>query len=145
MSDDEEFGMILTSVDHYFELGEMEMDNETLDQYLDGKRSTTSGRVPEKFDHGAPAPIDPATGQHRDYWVLSASERAKGFVRPVRRSYRHLTCGSVTTMGTALAETYARDPKFYGATFCCACGSHLPVGEHGEFVWDDGSNEKVGT
>jgi hypothetical protein len=22
-------------------------------------------------------------------------------------------------MGRALSETYARDPKFYGATFCC--------------------------
>lgn len=41
-------------------------------------------------------------------------------------------CGSVTTMGKALSETYARDPKFYGATFCCNCNKHLPVGE---FVW----------
>jgi hypothetical protein len=23
----------------------------------------------------------------------------------------------------------------YGATFCVACGQHLPVGERGEFVW----------
>lgn len=52
-------------------------------------------------------------------------------------------CGTSTTMGLALAETYARDPKFYGATFCCACGEHLPVGEDGEFVWEDGT--RVGT
>lgn len=46
-------------------------------------------------------------------------------------------CGTVTTMGLAIAETYARNPKFYGGTFCCACGKHLPVSE---FVWDpDGS------
>jgi hypothetical protein len=25
------------------------------------------------------------------------------------------------------------------------CGKHLPVGEDGEFVWDDGTDEKVGT
>src|SRR6266851_5064143 len=30
-------------------------------------------------------------------------------------------CGTVTTMGQALAETYARDPSFYGATYCCGC------------------------
>ena len=41
-------------------------------------------------------------------------------------------CGSVTTMGRALSETYARDPKFYGATFCVRCNKHLPVAE---FVW----------
>ena len=53
-------------------------------------------------------------------------------------------CGSITTMGQALAETYARNPSFYGATFCVGCGAHFPVGEHGQFVWD-GTNEKVGT
>lgn len=42
-------------------------------------------------------------------------------------------CGTVTTMGQALAETYARDPKFYGGTFCCGCGKHFPVNE---FVWE---------
>ena len=92
----------------------------------------------------APAPIDPATGQHEAYWVISKEERAKGFVRPVRRAYIHAKCGSLTTMGAALAETYARDPSFYGATFCCACRDHFPVGAEGEFVWDN-STEKVGT
>lgn len=51
-------------------------------------------------------------------------------------------CGTKTTMGIALAETYARNPKFYGGTFCCTCGEHFPVGENGEFEWLDGS--KVG-
>ena len=50
-------------------------------------------------------------------------------------------CGAVTTMSRALAETYARDPKFYGGTFCCGCGKHLPVDE---FVWD-GTDERVGS
>lgn len=53
-------------------------------------------------------------------------------------------CGTVTTMGTALAETYARQPDFYGATFCVGCHTHLPVGPTGEFVWD-GTTERVGT
>jgi len=134
-------------------------------------------------------------GEQKDYVVLSAAERAKGFVRPVRRTYlhvgtggpkgetRHLTaeeteryskfgyalfekygperepiegkfwtqaeldrtkgCGQSTTMSQEIAETYARDPKFYGGTFCCGCGKHFPIGADGEFEWEDGS--KVGT
>lgn len=88
--------------------------------------------------------IDPRTGQQKAYVVLSAEERAKGFVRPVRASYVHEKCGSTTTMGRALAETYARQPSFYSGTFCCACRAHFPVGADGEFVWS-GSTEKVGT
>lgn len=88
--------------------------------------------------------IDPETGMQNAYVVLSEEERAKGFVRPVRRSYVHEKCGAVTTMGQALAETYARDPQFYGGTFCVACKSHFPVGPEGEFVWA-GTTEKVGT
>lgn len=83
-------------------------------------------------------------GQQEGYVVLAEEERAKGFVRPVRRSYKHLKCGVVTTMGQTLAETYARDPHFYSGTFCCGCSAHFPVGETGEFVWD-GTDEKVGT
>lgn len=81
----------------------------------------------------------PRQGQQRDYVVLSESERARGFVRPVRASYRHTKCGAVTTMGDSLAETYARDPGFYGATFCATCRAHFPVGEAGEFVWIESS------
>lgn len=84
------------------------------------------------------------SGQQKGYVVLSEEERAKGFVRPVRRSYKHLKCGVVTIMGLALAETYARDFRFYSGTFCCGCGAHFPVGEAGEFVWD-GTDERVGT
>lgn len=50
-------------------------------------------------------------------------------------------CGTVTKMGRSLAETYAREPKYYGQTFCCGCGTHLPVEE---FVWD-GTDERVGS
>jgi hypothetical protein len=83
-------------------------------------------------------------GQQEGYVVLADEERAKGFVKPVRRSYVHLKCGGVTTMGQTLAETYARQPSFYSGTFCCDCGAHFPVGADGEFVWQ-GTNEKVGT
>ena len=109
----------------------------------DEKKTTLSGKPPENPVPGAPAPIDPETGMHGDYYILSDEERAKGFVRPVRRSYIHTTCGVRTTMATKLAETYARDPKFYGATFCVGsnCRTHFPVTE---FTWD-GTDEIVGS
>ena len=88
--------------------------------------------------------IDPATGMQKGYVVLSAEERAKGFVRPVRQTYRHEKCGGKTTMGLALAETYARNPYFYSGTFCATCRAHFPVGADGEFTWA-GTVEKVGT
>lgn len=50
-------------------------------------------------------------------------------------------CGGLTTMGLSLAETYARDPKFYGGTFCCHCGMHFDVAE---FIWA-GTTEQVGS
>lgn len=109
-------------------------------------RTTTDGQPPRPGHEGqgAPAPINPDTGQHEAYWVLSPEERAKGFVRPLRRSYKHVTCGTVTTMGLAIAQTYATQPTFYGSTFCAGCKTHYPVGPDGEFVWE-GTSEKVGT
>ena len=71
-----------------------------------------------------------ADGQQEVYLILSEEERKKGFVRPVRRSYLHLRCGSVTTMGTALCETYSRDPHFYGGTMCVHCGTHFPLRDY---------------
>lgn len=105
------------------------------------QRTTLTDGSPVTPDHRE---IDPRTGQQKAYVVLSAEERAKGFVRPVRRSYVHDKCGSVTTMGQSLAETYARNPAFYSGTFCVACRNHFPVGADGEFTWD-GTTEKVGT
>jgi hypothetical protein len=85
-------------------------------------------------------------GQQKDYVVLSAEERAKGFVRPVRRTYQHIKCGTTTTMSREIAETYARKVDFYDGTYCVACGKHFPLVIDGErqFLWiDDGT--AVGT
>lgn len=103
-------------------------------------KTTLTDGSPVTSDHRELKP----NGQQKGYVVLSDDERAKGFVRPVRNAYKHLVCGGVTTMGDALAETYARDPEFYSGTFCAVCGSHFPVGEDGQFVWN-GTEEKVGT
>jgi hypothetical protein len=101
---------------------------------------TTSDRNDPRLTRGVD---DEPVPMADTYLVLSEEERSQGFVRPVRDTYRHLTCGTVTTMSRAIAETYARNPSFYGATFCCGCSMHRPVGEQGEFVWLNGS--KVGT
>lgn len=87
----------------------------------------------------APAP------QADAYLVLSVEERAKGFVRPYRDAYRHDTCGTVTTMGRALSETYARDPKFYGGTYCVKCQMHRPVGEFHWYEMDGAIGPVVGS
>lgn len=101
-------------------------------------KTTLTDGSPVTDDHKE---IDPATGQQKGYVVLSEEERARGFVRPVRHSYVHRTCGTVTRMGQSLAETYAAQPSFYTGTFCVACRGHFPVDE---FVWK-GTTEKVGT
>lgn len=70
------------------------------------------------------------------YLVLSETDRAKGFVQPYRDNYRHTVCGTTTSMGSAIAETYARDPWFYGGTYCVTCAMHKQLKE---FTWLDGS------
>lgn len=108
------------------------------------QRLTTGGPVPDDRSHTELT----ASGQQKAYVVLSEAERKKGFVRPVRDAYRHLTCGKITTMSRDLAETYARDPYFYSGTFCSTCRAHFPVGEDGEFTWyemDGREGPKVGT
>lgn len=179
--------------------------------------SVTESPGVERWEPPAPPPVDHSqlgvsgrahalseadltvtpSGQQREYVVLTDAERRKGFVRPVRRSYKHVGaagpahplrdltaeeaeryaeckyvkfeahrepnssvvgrfwtqsqldhvgkgCGSVTSMAQDIAETYARSPSFYGSTFCVGCGTHLPVGKAGEFVWE-GTSERVGT
>lgn len=105
---------------------------------------TTDPQDP-RLSHGVddhPVPQSPA------YLVLSDAERAKGFVRPVRHSYVHsralgdiAACGTRTTMSGPIAETYARQPSFYGSTYCIRCKMHLPVAC---FTWD-GTDELVGS
>jgi hypothetical protein len=73
--------------------------------------------------------------------VLTAEERAKGFVRPVRQVYTHKLCGSETRIWLALAETYARDPEVYSGVYRALCRKHFPLSE---FTWS-GTNEIVGS
>lgn len=106
---------------------------------MNDKTTLTDGS-PVTDDHRE---IDPKTKQQKGYIVLSEEERAKGFIRPVRRTYVHTVCEAETRMSQEIAETYARDPNFYSGTFCIKCKNHFPVGKDGNFIWDDGT--KVGT
>jgi len=102
--------------------------------------SVTDDPSDPRLTHGAD-PEGVRVPQAAAYLVLPEEERSRGFIRPVRRSYRHDVCGAVTTMSLALAETYARKPSFYGATYCTTCERHAPVSE---FRWD-GTDEVVGS
>jgi len=75
---------------------------------------------------------DESSGQNKCYLVLSQEELDKGYVRPLRRTYKHTVCGKPTSMDATISATYARQPSFYTHTFCYTCGAHLPVQE---FVW----------
>jgi hypothetical protein len=104
------------------------------------KRETIGGMDPNTDAHRELKP----NGQQKDYVVLSEEERKRGLVRPVRRTYVHVACGVATTMGLALAETYARDPSFYSGTYCCGCRKHFNLVADDDvskfnFKWDDGS------
>lgn len=110
---------------------------ERLREQEDAKLCTTTGESPDKVRAEQTEP----TGQHKSYLILCDAERAKGFVQPYRDTYRH-TCGTTTTMGRKLAETYARDPHFYGATFCVKCNVHRPLSE---FTWQPDGEPMVPT
>jgi hypothetical protein len=164
----------------------MDEDTERMLDRMTNRVTLTDGS-PVTPDHKT---IDPATGMQKGYKVLSEKERARGFVRPVRRTYRHVGirpkyplrdltdneketyasvgyvkyeayldsesplvgrfwtqaqlnsgCRGETTMGVALAETYAADPKFYGGAFCAHCRTHF---DNEEFVWA-GTSEILGS
>jgi hypothetical protein len=100
-------------------------------------KTTLADGSPVTPDHRELKP----NGQQSAYVVLSEEERAKGYVRSVRDTYTHLTCGTDTKMSRPIAETYARDPKFYSGTFCVACAGHFPLDQ---FVWKD-TDERVGS
>lgn len=102
--------------------------------------SLTTDRSDPELGHGGNEEPVP---QNKKYLVLSEEEIQKGFVRPVRDMYVHMAgaCHGITKMGQQLAETYARDPKFYGFTYCIKCCKHRPVEE---FMWY-GTKEQVGS
>jgi len=104
----------------------------------DRSKTMLTDGSPVTADHRT---IQAGSGMQKAYVVLTDDERSKGFVRPLRDTYTHLNCGTDTTMGRKIAETYARDPGFYNGTFCVHCHTHRPLSE---FVWK-GTEEQVGS
>ena len=101
------------------------------------KTLTDGNPIPDDYSHTELKD----NGQQKGYVVLSEEDRTKGFIRELRFEYKHLTCGSITRMSQAIAETYAIEPKFYSGTFCIGCKKHFPLSE---FVWKD-TEEVVGS
>lgn len=75
----------------------------------------------------------PSLGEYITKEVYNAIQEGKQYVNG---------CGTTTRMVQEIAETYARNPKFYGATYCISCKKHLPVSE---FVWLDNPDQEVGS
>lgn len=86
---------------------------------------------PDDFDYGDRR----EDGQYERHPTTDEGE----FVQPIRDTYVHEDCGSSTTMGSALAESFARDPSQYGKTFCAECGDYYPLSQ---FTWQ-GSGQPV--
>jgi hypothetical protein len=79
-----------------------------------------------EFDYGSKKP----DGQHERHPVNLEGEA----VRPYRDTYTH-TCGVATKVPVGVAETYQKNPTFYGSTFCCGCREYYPIAQ---FKWKDG-------
>lgn len=99
--------------------GELEMLDEPVKNEVTGKMYAAIDRF--ELSHGAKAGT-----------YLTQEE-----VDQIKHTGHYGGCGTLTKMSSSIAETYARNPKFYSGTFCCGCGKHFPVGE---FTWEpDGS------
>jgi hypothetical protein len=70
-------------------------------------------------------------GQHENYPVNTEGE----YVAPIRRTYVHRKCGVATKVSMNIAETYAKNPRYYSHTFCVGCKEHMPINQ---FEWEDG-------
>jgi len=83
------------------------------------------GPPPEDFDYGDQR----EDGQYENHPTTDEGE----FAQPVRDTYVHTEgCGGRTTMGSDLADSFARDPHQYGKTFCASCQGYHPLDE---FTW----------
>lgn len=88
-------------------------------------------------------PVPGVSPQPKGRAEVSAAERSRGFVKPVRRIYVHDKCGVKTNLSMDMAERFAADPNFYEGAFCDNCRQHFYFGQPGgSFHWDGG--EKLG-
>ena len=81
------------------------------------------------------------TKRYEAYKYVAFEEKPDGGGRYWTQERLDSGCNMKTTISAAIAETFARKPDFYGATFCAACRQHFPLDE---FVWH-GTNQTVGS
>lgn len=94
----------------------------------------TDDPPPEDFDYGERRD----DGQFENHPTIDEGE----FEQEVRERYIHEACGGETVMKRHIAESVARDPEYYGSTFCSKCGDYYPVEE---FHWkEDGEPWVIG-
>lgn len=108
------------------------------------KRCTVSGQPPVNPDN-APTPNSDRRpdGQHVDHWVLCESERAKGFVRPVRDSYVHVGPPGPDYPLRELTDEEKRDHAEEGWVKY----EKYPTGAHGSargLFWTQAQLDKIG-
>lgn len=84
---------------------------------------------PEDFDYGERL----RDGQFENHPKIEEGE----FEQEPRDTYIHEECGGSTTMKGELPESVARDPSYYGKTFCKTCEEYVPVEE---VHWEDGED-----
>lgn len=108
--------------------------------------------VRNKYQHVGKRPVYPLIPLTPEQAELYSDENYTGFEKypeqMLPRKGKFWTqieldggCNVVTTMGPSIAETHARNPKFYSATYCAGCERHFNIDQ---FVWD-GTNEKMGS
>jgi hypothetical protein len=80
-------------------------------------------------------------GHPGDHTVIPIMPAEFEGVRSGWMTFKNKGCGVETIVANEIAETFARDPKFYRATYCCGCARHIPVSE---FTWSN-TEERVGS
>jgi len=83
-----------------------------------------------EFDYGEQR----ENGQYENYPTIDEGE----FEQAPRKWYIHVDgCGEETGMSEELVKSVARNPEYYGKTYCAGCEEHVPVSE---VEWQDGSD-----
>ncbi len=94
------------------------------------------------------ASIDPLSATVDEQLALTKTETDSQYVRPFRLSYKHLSCGTVTTLITdEAAENWSIFPGFWKQVLPCKFhNAWFPVGDKvGEFIWVDSLGRDTAT
>lgn len=94
------------------------------------------------------ASLDPLSATIDEQLALTKAETDSQYVRPFRLSYKHIACGTVTTLiADEAAENWAIFPGFWKQALLCKFhNAWFPVGDRsGEFIWVDSLGRDTAT